>query len=121
MEESVNNGVVDFNGERFSADRLEYFTSDKDLVDELGIDEEEQNEVVNYKPTHWVTVHTDNWLDDCGDILCSAARELVLTSNEFDLVGNFSLEAVAKEKGENMFVYMFRSFGDVEFVNKGAF
>jgi len=114
----MNSGLVDFNGERFSAENTEYFTSDKDLVDELGIDEEEQNEVVNDKPTHWVTVHTNTWLDDCGDILCAAAREFVLTSKEFDLAGNFSLEAVAKETGKHSFVYMFRSFGNVEFVNR---
>lgn len=114
----MNSGSVDFNGERFSAENLEYFTSDKDLVDELGVDEDEQKEVINNKPTHWVTVYTNNWLDDCGDVLCAAARKLVLISNEFELAGNFSLEAVAKEKGESMFVYMFRSFGDVEFVNK---
>lgn len=125
----MNSGTVKFNDERFVADEIEYegergtgYVGDM-YVDETPIEftEEEQERFETWlKQSHWVTVKTDVWMSDCGDILCAAARELRICSNEFDLVGTFSLEGVAKEKGVDRFEYMFRSFGDVEFTEKEA-
>ncbi len=127
----MNNGVVEFNGERFTADNVEYTGNvgldyDGDMfTDEFPVNmsqgDIEHMEQELKKQSHLVTVHTSVWLDDCGDLLCSGSREFTVCSNDFDIRGNFGLEGVAKEKGKDSFEYMFMSHGDVEYVNKGAF